>query len=131
MIKEQSEFAQETKVAGLDSRGSGKQMRTIKANNERAIAVTTVSGAIYKLGKPDALGYRTIRRIMARREKGGSVIIKGAQDPLKKREAQPVNRIFFKGKLTEDPTVNKPMSIEIFGEERTLVSEPVAKIEAD
>jgi hypothetical protein len=106
-------------------------MRTIKAGDERAIAVTTVSGTIYKLGKPDALGYRTVRRIMARREKGGSVIIEGAQDAVKRKEAQPANRIFFKGKLIEDPTVGKPMSIEIFGEERTLVSEPVAKIEAD
>jgi hypothetical protein len=106
-------------------------MRTIKASDERAIAVTTVSGTIYKLGKPDALGYRTVRRIMARREKGGSVIIESAQDALKRKEAQPANRIFFKGKLIEDPTVNKPMPIEIFGEGRTLVSEPVAKIEAD
>jgi hypothetical protein len=130
-MKEQSEFAQETRGIGLNGKRSGKQMRTIKANDDRVIAVTTVSGTIYKLGKPDSLGYRTVRRIMARREKGGSVIIAGAQDALKKREAQPANRIFFKGKLTEDPTVNKPMSIEIFGEERTLVSEPVANIEAD
>lgn len=106
-------------------------MRTIKASDERAIAVTTVSGTIYKLGKPDALGYRTVRRIMTRRAKNDLVIIEGTEDPVKRKEAQPVNRIFFKGRLTEDPTVNKPISIEIFGEQQTLMSDPVAKIEAD
>jgi len=106
-------------------------MHTVKANDERAIAVTTVSGTIYKMSKPDALGYRTVRRIMARRGRGGSVIMEGDQDSAKKKEPRPANRVFFKGRLTEDPTVGNPVTIEIFGEDRTLVSEPVTKIEVD
>ena len=110
-------------------------VKNFKADDDRAFSVTTVSGTIYKLSAPDSLGYRTIRRMMAGREKGGSVIMSNAHEAAEQREQpqmkayQPAHKTFFKGKLTEPAAVERQLTIEIFGENRTLISEPVAEIE--
>lgn len=95
-------------------------------DDERSFSVTTVSGTVYRLSPPDSLGYRAIRRIMGRREKAsaGSVVIKQNSE-----KPEPASKSFFKGKLLESICPDKPLIIEIFGEQRTLMSEPVKKIE--
>ncbi len=112
-------------------------LKSFKVDDDRAFVITTVSGTIYKLSAPDARGYRTIRRMMAAREKGGSVIMTKAGEAMaqqKKEQPQlkayePAHKTFFKGKLTEPVTIEKQLTIEIFGENRTLISEAVAQIE--
>jgi len=100
--------------------------KTYKPDDDRGFVVTTVSGTVYRLGPPDSLGYRAIRRIMGRREKSteGSVIIK--KESMKK---EPAAKAFFKGRLLQPIAVEKPLVIEIFGEQKTLMSEPVKRIE--
>lgn len=100
--------------------------KTYKPDSDYGFVVTTISGTVYRLSPPDSLGYRAIRRIMGRREKSteGSVIIK--KESMKR---EPAAKAFFKGRLIEPITVSKPLIIEIFGEQKTLMSEPVKKIE--
>jgi hypothetical protein len=112
-------------------------VKSFKPDDDRAFTITTLSGTIYKLSAPDALGYRTIRRVMAGRERVGSVIMTNSErDAAKeKREAnpdksKPAHKTFFKGRLVEPAAVNKQLTIEIFGENRTLISESVAQIDA-
>lgn len=110
--------------------------KTYKPDHDSGFSVTTVSGTIYKLSSPDALGYRTIRRMMAGREKGGSVIMSTTEETVAEEQQQlkayqPAHKTFFKGKLTEPITVEKQLTIEIFGEDRTLISEAVAAIEVE
>lgn len=99
--------------------------RSYSPDDERSFTITTVSGTVYKLSPPDSLGYRAIRRIMGRREKAdaGSVVIKNNSDKL-----EPASKSFFKGKLLEAIRIDKPLIIEIFGEQRILMSEPVKEI---
>ena len=112
-------------------------VKNFKADDERAFMITTVSGTIYKLSSPDARGYRTIRRMMAGREKGGSVIMSKAGEAAMQEEQkqpqmkayQPAHKTFFKGRLTEPVSREKQLTIEIFGENRTLISEAVSLIE--
>jgi hypothetical protein len=112
-------------------------VKSFKADDDRGFSITTVSGTIYKLSSPDSLGYRTVRRMMAGREKGGSVIMSSSksEEEAKQQEQpqlkayQPAHKTFFKGKLTEPVAVAKQLNIEIFGENRTLISEAVAEIE--
>ena len=111
-------------------------VKSFKVDDDRAFSITTVSGTIYKLSSPDVRGYRTIRRMMAGREKGGSVIMSNAQQAAVPQKEQPqmkahepAHKTFFKGKLTEPAQVNRQLTIEIFGENRTLISEAVAQIE--
>ena len=63
---------------------------------------------------------------MGRKEKstGGSVIIKN--ESMKK---EPAAKAFFKGRLLQPIGVDKPLVIEIFGEQKTLMSEPVKRVE--
>jgi hypothetical protein len=109
--------------------------KSYKPGVDRAFTVTTVSGTIYKLSAPDSRGYRTIRRMMAGREKGGSVIMSNSQKLAASKETpqlkahKPAHKTFFKGKVTEPISVSRQLMIEIFGENRTLISEPVAEIE--
>ena len=100
--------------------------KKFKSDDDRAFIVTTVSGTVYRLGPPDSLGFRAIRRVMGRRESGtnGSVIIKKGQT-----KQEPASKSFFKGKLIEPLAMGRPLVIEIFGEQRTLMSEVVKKIE--
>ena len=100
--------------------------KTYKPDDDRGFVVTTVSGTVYRLGPPDSLGYRAIRRIMGRREKSaeGSVIIKN--ESMKK---EPAAKAFFKGRLLQPIAAEKPLVIEIFGERKTLMSEPVKRVE--
>jgi hypothetical protein len=111
-------------------------IKSFKTDDDRAFTITTVSGTIYKLSAPDSLGYRTIRRMMAGREKGGSVIMSNSSAEAAKQEEQPqmkayqpAHKTFFKGRLTEPAAVARQLTIEIFGENRTLISEAVAEIE--
>ena len=109
-------------------------VKSFKPDDDRAFTATTISGTIYKISKPDALGYRTIRRMIAGREKGGSVIMSKAERAEGKEQPQlkayqPAHKSFFKGKLTEPAAISKKLTIEIFGENRTLISEAVAEIE--
>jgi hypothetical protein len=72
---------------------------------------------------------------MAGREKGGSVIMTDSEREAAREEPEtdkgrPAHKTFFKGKLVEVAAVNKQLTIEIFGENRTLISESVAQIEA-
>ena len=101
-------------------------MKVYNPDDERSFSVTTISGTVYRLSHPDSLGYRAIRRIMGRREKAsvGSVVLKKDSD-----KPEPASKSFFKGKLLEPICIDKPLIIEIFGEQRTLMSEPVKKIE--
>jgi len=109
--------------------------KTYKPDHDSAFSVTTVSGTIYKLSAPDSLGYRTIRRMMAGREKGGSVIMNTAEQAAVQQPQMkgftPAHKTFFKGKLTEPISVNKQLTIEIFGENRTLISEAVSDVETE
>ena len=100
--------------------------KAYKPDCDYGFVITTVSGTVYRLGPPDSLGYRAIRRIMGRREKSteGSVIIK--KESMKK---EPAAKAFFKGRLLQPISLDKPLVIEIFGEQKTLMSEPVKKIE--
>ena len=100
--------------------------KSYSPDDDRGFVVTTVSGTVYRLGTPDSLGYRTVRRIMGRREKSteGSVIIKKDAE-----KGEPASKSFFKGKLLEPIRLNKALVIEIFGERRTLLSESVKKVE--
>ena len=45
-------------------------------------------------------------------------------------KSKPAHKTFFKGRLVEPAAVNKQLTIEIFGENRTLISESVAQIDA-
>lgn len=109
--------------------------KIFKADADRTFTVKTVSGTVYKLSTPDSRGYRTIRRMMAGREKGGSVIMSNSQDVASTKETpqlkafKPAHKTFFKGKVTEPISADKQLVIEIFGENRTLISEPVDEIE--
>ena len=109
-------------------------IKTFKPDDSRVFEITTVSGTIYKLSAPDARLYRTIRRMMAGYEKGGSVIMTDKQEEEKEKMqmkgATPAHKTFFKGRLTEPVHTGKPLVIEIFGENRTLISEVVREIEA-
>ncbi|MCX7702728.1 MAG: hypothetical protein N2234_01305 [Planctomycetota bacterium] len=100
--------------------------KSYQADDEHSFMITTVSGTVYRLSEPDALGYRAIRRIMGQKEntKGGSVVIKKDTE-----KAEPTSKSFFKGKMLQEISVGSPLLIEIFGEQRTLMSEPVKKIE--
>ncbi len=108
-------------------------VKNFKPDDHRAFEVTTVSGTIYKLSAPDTREYRTVRRMMAGYEKGGSVIMsvkqEGSQEQVQTKASVPAHKTFFKGKLTEPAAVGKSLTIEIFGEDRTLISEAVAEIE--
>jgi len=42
---------------------------------------------------------------------------------------EPAAKAFFKGRLLQPIAVEKPLVIEIFGEQKTLMSEPVKRIE--
>lgn len=109
--------------------------KTYKPEVDKAFTITTVSGTIYKLSAPDSRGFRTIRRMMAGREKGGSVIMSNShkaepeQDQPQLKAYQPAHKTFFKGQVTEPIAVDRQLTIEIFGENRTLISEAVAQIE--
>ena len=103
-----------------------KMAKSYQPDDDHSFIVTTVSGTVYRLSEPDSLGFRAVRRIMGQKEntKGGSVVIKKDTE-----KAEPTSKSFFKGKLLEPISIGHPLIIEIFGEQRTLMSEPVKKVE--